>query len=636
MSTELDTFRSSAASLRDNLRKALDDGAAGRAAEGYSVYTDLLESVHFARVRVETELGLSPGASSSILPMGRYGREWHLLWRDLHDVGGAITSSSQARVWIEGVVWIFEMARRFRDLESIEGVRSAFELVQSLWRGELEKRPQESRVDRFDAIALRLGEFVSRRRVRNTNPAFDAGIYLEVARTFTHFTKAAHDADRQDVAELSLRYFSSTADYNDVNTGNSPVLNASILALYAWTLFKVERMRVSLDAVRPWQALLEQRLTGSDLWVALRAASDETVAHGVGWDWWELGDMHGPSSAGVLVFPDYLLYAALVLSDTADLLVPRAPSEEDYSLAVRLRGAIETFEGSSAQERLGALPSQAYLRNELDRLIETYAEERERRVAEMELDPARILRFYLELERRLETAHSERVTRMLASPGTGDCEEFGYRGLQPKWYFADTHVHAEPEDLAEQLVDGLVQGEEDQLVDALLAAVPAPRPIALDQLRHELPRWMTEDGSDQSVIVTNSWQAATTLAPTEAESMDPSARGTRVTGKGTKVFRVYDSRPPYVAMFQTPSGLQILRDSVVAEEESDAVLGGGMALSGVRLLTSSEIDDLRTSQPELDDLRVRRQVLVTLTEKFAVRMIDTSRVEVRSLPSDAW
>ena len=125
--------------------------------------------------------------------------------------------------------------------------------------------------------------------------------------------------------------------------------------------------------------------------------------------------------------------------------------------------------------------------------------------ARVPVDPDRVEKFRASVRQKLaeQRKHSlaaALVTRPANLPEPADTN-FGLDTLIPRWYFAETRVFAEPERLADDIVRGLVRGEEDGILKLAVADLSSATEATFDSLLSDLEA--ASDGVSSPVVVTN-------------------------------------------------------------------------------------------------------------------------------------
>ena len=628
-------FRDEVSALRDNLIAAINRQALGDLVDGLLVYSKLANKIHEQSVQISQHDSIAPPSLALTSWITARGREWEILTNDMRDVVSKISGLHEDRTWIEVVKWIFELVNDFSSADKIERLASFLNLALAAWVGVIDtQKPQPSRQQ---AILLRLKEFPLRAKARKQlNTDVSKRQAAGIARTFTEATKHCIDRAQSDAAVLAIEYFVASSDLTDSDESYlTRIRNATFLALDAWLLYKADKLSNGPDKVV--HNALQARLRGDlNLWDSVKLAVDGSHQDFLGWSWWELETLH-PVNVGSRQLDTYILYAAIIANSHSLLTIPDQLDDDEAYLARRFVDAIRSFIDSNAAARKLDPRNDAQLEEAALRLkekIDNYEHQREIAEAALPLDKDRIARFRTKFVHELAKLEDRLI---LVFPRDEDVKfdddiVFGINNkAYPKWYFADTHVSAQPEDLAAELVNGLSRGEESYLVESVLEKMKESfQQCSVEELLQSFKKW-TKGRTGSILILTNSHQALHVFK----EEASSSQNGLLNIGSNASVKRVHDDRDPYVLAFTYPEGVTVGRTAPETRFDGDEVDSGLDILIGVRALTETEVEESSDGDDD-SALRLRSSAIVRVLERLKIQVRDESKISAWKLPYDAW
>ncbi|MFJ7212831.1 hypothetical protein [Amycolatopsis sp. NPDC098790] len=627
-------FRDEISALRDNLIAAINRQALGDLLDGLLVYTELAKEVHEQSLKISQHDSIAPESLALTSWLAARGREWEILTNDMHDVVSKISDLRDDRTWIEVVKWIFEITNDFTSADKVENLPSILNLVLAAWTGVI--NAQEPSPSRQQAILMRLKEVPLRAKARKQS---DAGIVknqaVAIARTFTAAIKHCIDRKQSDAAALSIEYFIASSDYADSDESVlARTRNAAFLALDAWLLYKADKLSNGLDKMvhNSLQAHLRE---DQNLWESVKIALDGSHQDSIGWSWWELDTLH-PINFGSQQLDTYILYSAIIAQAHSPLIIPESLDDDEAYLTRRFVDSIRSLIGSDIEARKLDPRSDEQLEEAALRLqekVDNFEHQREVIEAALPLDKERIARFRTKFSHELAVLEGRLISIF---PNSEDVEfdndiAFGVNKAYPKWYFADTHVSAQPEGLAADLVRSLSRGEEAHLVESALAAVEENfQQSSTDDLLQNFKKW-TKGHAGDILVLTNSHQALHAFD----ELVLSNNNGLLSIGPNAFLKRVYDDRDPYVLAFTYPQGISIARAAPEMLYDGDEVDSDLNILIGVRAFTDTEVEEA-SGGDEDSALKLRSSAVVRVLEKLKIQIRDESNISAWKLPNDIW
>lgn len=623
-------FESSLAAVRDNIVMAIERREIGVVEDGLAVYKRLIERYLDEQLRLQ-----APTESPTFLPLGR---EWERLVRDLYGIMDSVSASPSRTLWIDALSWVKTVADACADRGVLNALGSVLGLYETAWRQELAS-PGHDAASRQDAFLLRVSEFgMIRRARRGKSPDAEHWIEVIYTRTFLRIIKQSIESGDADLAKVTIEYFLHGS--KGPSDGDTAVADAGLLMIYAWILYRFDHDDQPTNfniVLREISSALERT---SAFYPILRAA--DALENELGVHWWEMRG-RGPMIGGVIQIGSYVSLALILVAgfrlqfehlDTAN--------DGDVSLARRLLSVIESVEKGGFSKALAAVritaDSFSRLKEHLTLVIQANDLTEEQSYALLPLDPDRVASFQNAVAERLVYERSESLAAALRteppslaeSPGAN----FGLDSLMPRWYFAGTRVFGEPERLAEELVRGLARGEEDRILDIAVGDLSAVDEITIEDLVSTVETAVS-DLSLPAVVVTNSYQAHSLLTGQKVDL--PSDTAVSLTGEA-RVVRVYDDRPPYVAVL-SPSGMPTVHVFTPATEASgDVQLEDGRVIVGVSEVPADQMNRIVSEKERtpMEEARLRGSVRVRLLEHFVVS-IDKPRTPPRwRLPEGSW
>lgn len=619
------SVKSSLGALRDNTVDALEHSNLGLALEGLDAYASVLAAI------ASQETVLAARRASSAPPALRgYGREWDQAIRDLYVVADVASTSRSLRTWVEVVAWFRRMISNFAAAGTSIAVRDLLSVFQSMWTTMLQHRGTDFEA-RQSTYLLHLAELNSHGRWPLLSDSSEQ-IHWHFARTFADLFRAAVVEGAPEAATLVLNYF----EHGFHNGPETLRRSSTCLVLFGWLLYMLERgTEVNADV---WQALGRGLDQASSLVQILEYSMSEEVESALNWTWWEIRP-RGPVSSGVLQMSTYVDLAAVSLSSTHPML-GWSESELSGSTAQRLVGAIDSLLSGAypriSQMHLASEEALGRLRQQLQAQVDRANIAREMELHRSPLDEGRVERFVESLDTTLAAERRRSFVTELAGPfADPDIHkanfQFGLDTLLAKYYFAPSDVHADPVALAQELTDSVIRGEQETVLGVVIdPAIAAAETVSLDAAIRRIADELTRRSARSAVVVTNSSLAFIALTSSGTNS-DEGHVGE------APVFRVYDDRPPYVALLSRSEAPRILRGISEPVVEGDRELVTAQVVAGVSIPAPETLQEIIDRQPRtpIEEARLRATVRVRVQEFLHVDLPRPDRLVILRIPEDA-
>lgn len=622
-------FEASLAALRDNVVMAIERREMGVVQDGLDVYQHLIETV------LDEQLGLQAATSTAAGPNLPLGREWDQILRDLHGVIDSVSASTSRLLWVDVLSWVRQVAVACAERGVLNALGMILTLFESAWSQEL-AAPSADTTARQDALLLRLSEFGSfYLHLDRSDQELVRGADVIYTRTFLRVVKSAIESGDPEAARVAIKYFL----HGSTSPGSAlgPVTGAGLIALYAWILYRFDHG----DQDESFKAVCSQIANAFERdksFFPMLRASDE-LENELGIHWWELNE-RGPMSGGVIQIGTYMSLALILVAGPRLTWQPIDPaSDSDVDVARRLMTVIDSIEKggfAGARAALG-VPDNHFdsLKTHLSEVVQQGDAILEESYARIPVDPHRVEKFRAAVRQKLAEQRKHSLAAALLTRPAELLEpadtNFGLDTLIPRWYFAETRVFAEPERLADEIVRGLVRGEEDRILELAVADLSSATEATFDSLLSDLEA--AADGVSSPVVVTNSYEANALLTgrPVDTpESSTPFSAG--------PVLRVYDDRSAYVALLSPAGTPNVHLLPPTTRVEGDEVLGDLGVVVGVSELPPEEMEDIvgRVQRTRIDEARLRGSLRVRLLEHLEISMSPDARPVIWRLPESAW
>lgn len=611
-------FESSLSAVRDNIVMAIERREMGVVDDGLAVYKRLIERYLDEQLRLQ-----APTEHRVRLPLSR---EWERMIRDLHGIIDSVSASPSRALWVDTLSWMKSLLDSCADRGVLNALGSVLSLFESAWYQQL-AAPVQDAPSRQDSFLLQLSSFgMIRRFRRGQNVDLETAMEVIYTRTFLRIIKESIETGDLELARVSVEYFlhGSKGPAGD----DTPVADAGLLMIYAWILYRFDHddQPVGFGVILRELASAFQRARG--FYSILRTA--DALENELGVHWWEMRG-RGPTTGGTIQIGSYISLA-VVLVGGRDLQLEHldVTDDDDVALARRLLSVLESVENGGFSKALVAIDvaaeSFSRLKEHLTSIVRDNDLVEERSYALLPLDPERVNAFRNAITEKLSHERAESLAAVLRTDPPTPVEHpranFGLDSMTPRWYFAETRVFAQPEDLAEELVRGLGRGEEDRILDLAIGDLAGIVETSLEDLPAQVDAAVS-GVNFPCVVVTNSYQAHAVLT---GRPVDHPVDEARRLIQDAKVVRVHDDRPPYVALL-SPSGLPTVHILTPATEApGDEQLEDVSVIVGVSELPDEEMSRLLTEHDRtpLDEARLRGSVRVRLLEHLFVSM-DESR-----------
>lgn len=650
------TFEASLAALRDNVVMAIERRELGVVQDGLDVYQHLIEAILDEQIRLQEATSTEPGPN---LPLGQ---EWSQIRRDLHSVIDSASASTSRLLWIDVISWISVAATACADRRVLNAFATILDLFRSAWDQEL-AAPGPDTTSRQDALLLRLagfGSYYLRLGVDGDERVPGTGVIY--TRTFLQIVKRAIESGDPETAQVAIKYFLHGSSHSGRSL--SPTTGAGLLALYAWILYRFDRGEQD-ESFKSICSQITNSFEHDEAFGKILRESDE-LENELGIDWWEMNE-RGPTSVGVIQIGTYFTLALLMVAGPSFTRKPLNPNEEaDVDAARRLIEVIDSFNNGSFSGARAALDIHDNrfdkLKTGLSNVVHEGDALREEKYSELALNPKRVSAFRKSIRSKLAEARasdsllsallvqSNPPTETERAPdpdedSTGStpapevevgAPNLGIDQLFPRWYFADTHVIAEPERLADELVSELVHAEEGRILDLAVSDLAGAIESTMETLTSTLESAISASSVSKPVIVTNSYQAYAHLTGRSLGPVDspppPSIEG--------KVVRVYDDRPAYVALLSAGTSpiVRLLPPMPTSGVAGDEIFKRMAILIGVSELPPDEMNEIigREKRTRIKEAQLRGSVRVRLLEHLEISMTTAARPIIWTLPETSW
>ena len=211
----------------------------------------------------------------------------------------------------------------------------------------------------------------------------------------------------------------------------------------------------------------------------------------------------------------------------------------------------------------------------------------------------------------------------------------GHNRLESKSIFIAGSSTTTLKSVAESLVRSMTSGEDERVIDLLRDRDPAAT-LGAQDVSSVVNAWTDQQAQPGTLlVVTNSWLALESLDSADPGTWDDGPKR-HLTEGGVRIYRVFDSNPPFVAAFDTVEGIQHRRGTPAVELETDQLVSAGKLLVGVSELTTDQISDLKERHGEMTEIDLRQRVVVRMLECFAITIGDTEKLVTWALPDDAF
>lgn len=622
-------FEASLAALRDNVVMAIERREMGVVQDGLDVYQHLIETI------LDEQLGLQAATSTAAGPNLPLGREWDQILRDLHGVIDSVSASTSRLLWVDVLSWVRQVAIACAERGVLNALGMILTLFESAWSQEL-AAPSADTTARQDALLLRLSEFGSfYLHLGRSDEEVVRGADVIYTRTFLRVVKSAIESGDPEAARVAIKYFL----HGSTSPGSAlgPVTGSGLLALYAWILYRFDHGDQD-ESFKAVCAQIANAFERDESFFPMLRASDE-LENELGIHWWELNE-RGPMSGGVIQIGTYMSLALILVAGPRLTWQPIDPaSDSDVDVARRLMTVIDSIEKggfAGARAALG-VPGNHFdsLKTHLSEVVQQGDAILEESYARVPIDSNRVEKFRAAVrqnlaEQRKHSLASALLTRPAELLEPADTN-FGLDTLIPRWYFAETRVFAEPERLADDIVRGLVRGEEDRILELAVADLSSATEATFDSLLSDLEA--AANGVSSPVVVTNSYEAHALLTGRPVDSPDSSTPFT-----AGPVLRVYDDRSGYVALL-SPAGVpNVHLLPPMTRVDGDEVLDDLGVIVGVSELPPEEMEDIvgREQRTRIDEARLRGSLRVRLLEHLEISMSPDARPVIWRVPESAW
>jgi hypothetical protein len=609
---------------------AIDRGDLGVMLDGLGVYRRLIEAILDEAARLQRTIA---SGTPDVVPLGR---EWEQVLRDLHGVVDAMGRSQSQLLWADVVTWIRQVAVFCADLRASNALGHILTLIESAWNQEL-AAPQPDSAVRQDLILLHLSEiglFYRHIDQDGGGPASDP-VELAYTRSFVNVIKRAIDAGKPETTKVALEYYLRGG--RKLSADDNPVTAAGLLSLYAWILYLADHG----ESVESFDSVCQFIRNSFDRRTALLPIllTTNQLENEMGWQWWELRG-RGPMQSGTIEIGSYLTLAFLMVAGVRLAWEPiDSEDERAVALARRLVDMINSVENghySSACALVGATSAQlVQVKEHLLEVVEAGDVRAEEKYAAAPVDPHRVGEFRRAVQAKLETERKGSLIEVLRTEPSGDSpigKLLGFDTLVPRWQFADAGFSAPPEHFANELVGGLVRGEQERILEVAVDLTGTDF-VDPEVLPATVRREIESSGRERPVVVTNSYRAHAALTGR------PFAGGEEVAGPALEepVVRVYDDREPYVTLLFATGTPRVTLATPSQEVEGDEPVGLGVIL-GVSELSKDAMDEIvrQRERTRLEEARLRGSLRVRLLERLYVTLEGEERPKCWRLPEDAW
>lgn len=616
--------------------RAIRDGDKPAVDEVLRLLEDLmLEAIqyHAERRPAETELLIprdGPGVHS---------REWRELMQALVGVQEATALTESPRIRGDVLDAILRTTSALLRTNQFEAARQVIAAAGWIWTS-IDAGEGHTTYEDADYFLMRLRE-TSSLGVPRPKDDWDAAATAEVYLfAFATIGRVSIDRGNWDHAADVLATLAEAGQYTRIESYGrifGSHKRALALTLLAWILQTTDSED---DGLRGRQRCLEEvarMFEEAPIWESLVVAHDESFQRAIGASWWELNrrEVRG-RSAGIIEIDRFIRMAALLVGRSGRWGLPASSSQSTADLAWLVLQTLDDLENGREPRLTPFWTQQPYpRRQQLQALVDERERWRAEAIAHSPLDSERVERFRAGIDEAL--ADPSGLTHTLADVRRpeGLDPSFGFNRLEPKFWFVQSHVHADPEELGRSLIEGLRRGEDSRIVDALFSGARM-RSTNLEGMAKTVNAWFSRQSEPAGgVLITNSWRAAQALREGSTSGADMRQGEPEVLTIGeinVTMHRVFNSREPFVAAFVSPQGIEVTLGRQTADAATDRHVHSDRVVSIVRTPTDEEFEKWSANSIAKGD-ELRQQVVVKVLEAFDVEVRDPKLTAIWNLPA---
>jgi len=641
-----DVLRAALGELRDQTASALREARLSDLEDGLKLYEELMLAAlqQFEDLR---ELVQTPPISWR----GGYGREMDWLVEDAATlVAVAVQSSSPEAISIAlGLPFELLVEGVRRRMSGL--VKTALDLYARCWREGLALPPESIVWKRArHSILLQIenaGDYYIA-PLRRTDVEAADGYAAFLFSTLAELARTVLDAARPEDLSAVLRTIRevfapaenrraqrrlpwSAGPGHDIRTLKSMLVLG--LNAYVLMLFDLQRIDVvtARDLIARVGALGADR-PGWDDYIAAYAQGDSVFS----WYFWETALR--AERGGVIQFDHYLTLAFVLLLARGFVGLRVAPSgapEDTRFYVERVIEGLRTITEREPYLQLGPFPSAQVVQEKAEQLFEELQRAVQDQVALLALSQERLTQFVdaVRAEWHAQSQQHPQLRARADEPPNGDDSAyllFGFNNLVPKDYFAETHVFADPKDLAAEYIRALVRGEKEywlRQVGAAARSLVTPTERFRDVVKEQL-RAQRSAGFVPEIVVFRDWRLMDEL---REDPMDVTRSPDSTTLDGARVTLSFEDVEFSCIVADFAAVGELRYERMVARRTGDQVIEAGRLLVGVESIDTALAESLFERNPRLattgDETgvelpeaihRLRQRVVVRLLERISV------------------
>lgn len=629
-------FTGDAQRLRDSTIAALVGTHIGRFNDALRIYQLLLRhlletdrEMHKAHDRVV-------GGDSLAAPR-EYGREWRILLRDLYVIVDVLAETPSPRTWSDFCRFIGNVTKDAAAYPEGPAIRDYWLLATDLWSAAVALRTPHA-VRMRDNVLFTLHNLAWVRRPTGLDADGAAEVIRRLAAAYVSLMKRSVDLGDEQATLECLEYFDNSFDANfsdwssDKSNGQEQVfVAASLLAIYAWILFRVgARSQPDMPQVR---ARIAESLVQRPVWEAAKVLRRDALDEYLKSSWWEV-EMKGGRGGGVMIMSSYEGLAAIAAGVRPP--PPDRASPGDFDEAQALSSLLSEGPQGTLERLQDSLRPNGFdvsgVAQRLDALVEASERAEQEALVKASIDESRVASFRLSVLEEIRSSRPGSVVALFQENADATEGVLGWRGRVPKEFFAPSPVLADEESLGRSLANSLIRGEEEQALRALREAASASN---LPETTLEvLSSFAGTLDPSRWVMVTNSWQATDAVNPdwwqTEGRDEHP------IDTPRLRIVQIWTEGESFAAFVDPGQSIEVLRGSIAPEGTDDVVDPELGVLVGVSELADSGAARGAHEGQALRGKEVENQakVMVSVLEQFGVRIQPEPRVHWFRLPPD--
>lgn len=619
MASATEDFRRELATLRDGLIQAIDGSVLGEIADGLDLYADLVRAVLQSYRPYEEQLQVQPRTWRS-----NYGRVMEWLQQDLFLFAKRTLASGE----VEVVRSLLEMLNDLLDAcvseDEVDAHGVILAVYERIWRlgpSLLESGWEEARSAELAWLTSHL-EYRLGPAAETDSQAARSEYVRQVFATLVTFARTAIDEDRpEDLAaaveslhELFQRFTLGRREAERLKDGPKYLLllrEVYALALEGYVLMRLRFKRSNeVEAKRAYE-IVSKATNHYEPWLTYWHIKNPELIGDLGFSWWELGLFEGRSRGGWMGFgQDLTLAFTIRLLDGRVDDAPPIQELRKYAGPHNVRFFLERvvsdgFESDRLSAILNGLGRQktreSQVRDGISAAVNDLKAEEAAETARLPILDERIESFLSAVVRSWsEATPLRRLARseMVAVDPTAieDRVVFGTHQLVPKSFFAETHVHAAPDDIGRDYGRAIARGETNQGLKALEDLDPIQ--VAVGEVKERVVKAIDElraTGHAPSVLIVNSWQLREQLVERQPESEDNGLCGDV---SSAPVYFEYADGADQVVVADFHRSVVIRRLPLKHAASWERILADGRLLAGVRQIDSQRAHEMITGNSE--------------------------------------